>query len=209
MLSTLFGLKSAQSVADRVSSVLSRVSGHGARVGFEFPEMGRRRLEVGVSERLYFSVRSVAVTGCDHILQYAFADDRGNVALSTLTRAPSPLAMVMGSPPEDLAAPPLEPEDFRRLMEQVCGGASLVAFHRVLQGGLLPKSAAEQAASMDCAWRRFQRVARARGIELDPHASLTLGDCLTHAGLSAPDSEDAAVRALAIRSLWRWMDAVE
>jgi hypothetical protein len=169
----------------------------------------KKRPYVSEGGQLFFAVRSVAVTGRDHILQYAFADERGNVALSTFTRAPSPLAMVSGCPPEDLAAPPLEPEAFRELMHRVCHGATLVAYHRILQGGLLPDGAVRAAAGVECAWRRFQGVARARGVVFTPGAPLTLGDCLAHAGLAPLESDDAALRALAIRALWRWMDGVE
>jgi len=205
MFASLFGRSPAAPPASRMAFVLGRRESDQASIDM----VRKRRPYVSEGGRLFFAVRSVAVTGRDHILQYAFADERGNVALSTFTRAPSPLAMVAGCPPEDLAAPPLEPEAFKELMHRVCHGAALVAYHRILQGGLLPDAAVRAAAGVECAWRRFQGVARARGVALTRGAPLTLGDCLAHAGLAPLESDDAALRALAIRALWRWMDGVE
>jgi hypothetical protein len=168
------------------------------------PNWGSRQLSA--SEHLYFAVRSVGGDGVGHVLQYAFADDRGNVILTAFARSVSPVAMLAPPLPEDLGVEPLDPEAFEYLMTRICGGATLVAYHRVLQGGLLPYSAVSTAAGMECAWRRFQQVARRRGVRLSRGETLTLGDCMEKAGLPPLDSEDAAVRALAIRALWRWME---
>ncbi|MEI9964988.1 MAG: hypothetical protein WDM92_10030 [Caulobacteraceae bacterium] len=84
-----------------------------------------------------------------------------------------------------------------------------MGFGRVLQTGLLPVEAVQGAMSVDCAWRRFLRVSRARHMAFDRDQPWNLSDALVMAGLPAPDSEDAAMRALAIRDLWRWMDRVE
>lgn len=168
------------------------------------PHWGARQLSA--SEHLHFAVRSIGGDGRGHVLQYAFADDRGNVILTAFARGASPVAMPAAFPPEDLGVEPLDPEAFEYLMSRICGGATLVAYHRVLQGGLLPYSAVSTAASVECAWRRFQQVARRRGVRLSRGEPLTLGDCLEKAGLPPLESEDAAVRALAIRALWRWME---
>jgi hypothetical protein len=162
--------------------------------------------QVSASEHLYFAVRSLGSDGAHHILQYAFVDDRGTVVLSACARSTSPVAMLAPPLPEDLAVQPLDPEAFEYLMTRLCGGATLVAYHRVLQGGLLPYEAVASAASVECAWRRFQQVARRRGIRLSRGEPLALNDCLEKAGLPVPDSEDAAMRALSIRALWRWME---
>lgn len=169
----------------------------------------RRRPRTAMSERLYFAVRSVAATAREHVLQYAFADDRGNVVASAFARSPSPVALVLSAPAHDVAVEPLETEALDELVARTCRGATLVAYHRVLQGGLLPPAALASAAGVDCAWRRFQQVARARGLRLERGEPLSLADCLAHAGLPTPQTEDAALRALAVRALWRWMDEVE
>lgn len=165
--------------------------------------------QLSASEHLYFSIRSISADGHSHVLQYAFVDDRGTVVLSAMARSASPVTMIAGQPAEDLSMEPLDPEAFEYLMSRICGGATLVAFHRVLQGGLLPYVAVAGASSVECAWRRFQTVARRRGIRLSRGEPLNLGDCLEKAGLPPLTSEDAAMRALAIRALWRWMDEAE
>lgn len=165
--------------------------------------------QLSASEHLYFAIRSISADGHSHVLQYAFVDDRGTVVLSAMARSASPVTMIASQPAEDLSMEPLDPEAFEYLMSRLCGGATLVAFHRVLQGGLLPYVAVASASGVECAWRRFQAVARRRGIRLSRGEPLTLGDCLEKAGLAPLASEDAAMRALAIRALWRWMDEAE
>jgi hypothetical protein len=159
-------------------------------------------------DRLYFSVRSFGFNGPRHILQYAFVDDRGNVVLSSFGEAerPGPVGPQLV---EDMPVEPFDGDTLDYLAGRICGGAHLVAFGRVLQAGLLPAGAVAQAGSVDCAWRRFLRVSRQRRIAFDRHQSLTLGDALELAGLPPLTSPDAAMRALAIRDLWMWMDAVE
>ncbi|WP_333585688.1 hypothetical protein [Phenylobacterium sp.] len=149
----------------------------------------------------------MGVQGRDHILQYAFADDRGNVVMSALTRSEAPAAIMFGASPDDLAASPLPAEAFEPMAQAVCHGATLVAFQRVLQGGLLPASGLAAAAGVECAWRRFARLARDKGLPAPSDGVLTLHDCLALANLPVPASEDAALRALAIRDLWLWMEA--
>ena len=169
------------------------------------PQPDRQR---AADDRLYFSVRSFGFNGARHILQYAFVDDRGNVVLSSFghtdraqSRAPD-LA-------EEMPVEPFDAQTLDYLTGRVCEGSHLVAFGRVLQAGLLPGAAASHAGSVDCAWRRFLKVSRQRNIAFDRHQPLTLGDALDLAGLAPLTSPDAAMRALAIRDLWMWMDAVE
>ncbi|MDO8411681.1 MAG: hypothetical protein Q7S93_16635 [Phenylobacterium sp.] len=128
--------------------------------------------------------------------------------MSAFVRSQAPAAIMFGTRAEDLAMEPLDAEAFDHIAARLCGGATLVAYQRVLQGGLLPYGAVRSAAGVECAWRRFQQTARRIGLEVSAREPLTLNDCLTHAGLPALESEDAALRALAIRSLWRWMDEV-
>jgi len=167
-----------------------------------------QRCVSAASDHLYFAVRSLGVQGRDHVLQYAFADDRGNVVMSAFVRSQAPAAIMFGTRAEDLAMEPLDAEAFDPIAARLCGGATLVGYQRVLQGGLLPYGAVRSAAGVECAWRRFQQTARRIGLEVSAHAPLTLNDCLAYAGLPVLQSEDAALRALAIRSLWRWMDEV-
>jgi len=166
----------------------------------------RPQRQLSASEHLYFAIRSVAADGRQHVMQYAVADDRGNVVLSAFARAPIPVRIIAGGPAEDLSVEPLDEAALGGLMTSLCGGATLVAFHRVLQAGLLPVGARGAASAVECAWRRFHRVARRRGLHLSRGEPLGLADCLARAGLPPLVSEDAALRALAIGALWRWMD---
>jgi len=165
--------------------------------------------QVSASDHLYFAARSVAADVRQHVLQYAFVDDRGNVALCAFVRSRLPAVTFAGCPGEDLLVEPLEEAVFAALAMKLCRGATLVSFHRVLQAGLLPMGASELASGSECAWRRFQAVARGRGIPLSRHEPLALNDCLQKLGMDPLETEDAAVRALAIRSLWRKLDSVE
>lgn len=181
------------------------------RVKFPTIPFGRRRPRVNDfgADRIYFAVRSLGVRGRDHILQYAFADDRGNVVMSALTRSEAPAAIMLGASADDLPMSPLPAEAFEPMAQAVCHGATLVAFQRVLQGGLLPQAGLAAAAGMECAWRRFCRLARRQGWQAPSDGVLTLRDCLELAGLPVPVSEDAALRALAIRDLWLWLETME
>jgi hypothetical protein len=169
----------------------------------------RPRAQRAADDRLYFAARSIAANGLRHILQYAFVDDRGNVVMSLIAEAPSPVAMAPHEPPDPLAVDPVDPVTLDCMLSGVCAGASLVAFGRVLQIGLLPPAALAGAAQVDCAWRRYMQLVRKRRAAFDRHQPVTLSDALAFAGLKPPESEDAAVRALAVRDLWMWMDAAE
>lgn len=110
---------------------------------------GRAPPHRATDDRLYFAVRSLGFSGPRHILQYAFADDRGNVVMSTLGRSEAPF----GAAPqlsEDLLVEPLDSEALDLLLSRVCGGANMVAFGRVLQAGVLPAPAVQAARSIDC-----------------------------------------------------------
>lgn len=209
MILSLLGRKPAAVPTARLHAVLDR--GHVARA--EAASFGRRRSlvrrEASATDHLYFAVRSVMADGRGHVLQYAFVDDRGHVALSATVRTESPVMLVGAPAAEDLAAEPMDLGAFVAMARKLCGGATLVAFHRVLQTGLLPGGAIGGTAGAECAWRRFQAVARRRGMCLSRWEPLTLNDCLEKAGLAPIRSEDAALRALAIRDLWRWMDEVD
>ena len=167
-----------------------------------------RRPDKVDGERLYINVRSLGVSGRGHVLQYAFVDDRANVVMSAFVQSSAPSALLLGAPTADLALEPMDEPRFAEIAAKLCVGATLVAYHRVLQGGLLPPAAAHSAASMDCAWRRFQKTARHMGLDLPARTPITLPDALALAGLPMLETEDAALRALSIRSLWRWMDEV-
>ena len=165
--------------------------------------------QVSASDHLYFAARLVAADGRQQVMQYAFVDDRGNVAFSAFVRSTSPVTMYGGAAGEDLLVEPISDALFSQLAIRLCAGATLVGFHRVLQAGMLPDQAVAGAAGSECAWRRFQAVARQRGIGLSRREPLTLNDCLEKLGLAPLESEDAALRALAIRALWRKLDGVE
>jgi len=203
------GFGSGKPSVERIAFALGRTSSLARTPRAAGLRFAGRRPRTAMSERLYFAVRSVAATAREHVLQYAFADDRGDVVASAFARSPSPVALVLSAPAHDVAVEPLETEALDELVARTCRGATLVAYHRVLQGGLLPPAALASAAGVDCAWRRFQQVARARGLRLERGEPLSLADCLAHAGLPPPRTEDAGPRALAVRALWRWMDEVE
>lgn len=170
--------------------------------------LGRRRRQRAASEHLYFDVRALAGAGGRPLLQYGFADDRGNIVLSVFGAAGARFDGPLADPPEDLAAEPMDPDWLAQLVGSVCRGASLVAFHRVLKSGLLPPGAAEAADSVECAWRRYLRLARRRG-QFRRDQPVTLDDALEAIGVGAVGAPDAALRALGVRELWAWMDRVE
>lgn len=101
---------------------------------------GRRRYrpDIAGSDRLFFNVRSFGSLGRDHVLQYAFVDDHGNVMLSAFVRAAAPGALLLGAWPGDLATGPLDEARFDDVAAMLCPGATLVAYQRVLQGASAP-----------------------------------------------------------------------
>jgi len=159
-------------------------------------------------QHIYFSARSLSANGLRHVLQYAFVDDHGNVVLSAFGSAPSPVRETPPEPTEPMPVEPLDTCTLDYLLSRVCNGANLVTFGRVLQAGLLPPNSLRSADTVDCAWRRFLKLTRRRGA-FDRHESLALSDALAAARLKPLESDDAVMRALAIRRLWAWMDAIE
>ena len=193
--------------AARVSWALQRPHTEGPPPSPPFRLFNQRR-QKSASEHIYFDVRTVVAAGGRHLLQYGFVDDRGNIVLSVVgeTKAPFPAPEIV--PPEDLAAEPMDEAWLALLIRMLCRGASLVTFHKVLKSGLLPPGVAEEAHSVECAWRRYVRLARRRG-QFDRSQPVTLDDALVRAGLEPVGVADASRRALGIRELWSWMDRVE
>lgn len=207
-----FKQKASLASAERVGDIVDILSNGGVIRGTQIPAhvfAPKIDHQVSASEHIYFAVRSVAADGRQHVMQYAFVDDRGNVALSAFVRSSCATALYGGMCSEDLSVEPMEEAAFRALAAKLCRGATLVAFHRVLQTGLLPDGSLAAAAGAECAWRRFQTVARRNGIGLSRREPLALNDCLQKLGLPALESEDAAIRALAIRKLWRKLDSID
>jgi len=193
--------------AERLAWALERSHPRGPKAARGAFRMFTPRRQKAASEHLYFSVRPMAAAGGRQLLQYAFVDDRGNVVLSVCGEAAAPYHGPDLTPPEDLAAAPMDPEWLAILIGRICQGASLVTFHKVLQGGLLPPGAIDRAESIECAWRRYVRLARGRGC-FDRAEPVTLDDALEAVGLDAVGAPDAALRALGIRELWTRMDSL-
>jgi len=160
-------------------------------------------------DHLFFNVRSFASDERSHTLQFGFVDRHANVVLSVFAKAPSPIGPMSDSEPPALAAEPLEPDALDRLLAPLCRGATLVGFHRVLEGGLLPSAAAEAAGSIRCVWRRLQHAAKAHRLCSTQDRPMTLDEGLALAGLPPLQTQDAAMRALAVRDLWVWLDGLE
>ena len=208
----IFRRKSTKSPAQKIEDIIDILERGGVIRGTQIPaqmKVPKVGHQVSASDHLYFAVRSVAADGRQHVMQYAFVDDRGNVALSAFVRSASPAALFGGSAAEDVLVDPMEESEFAALAMRLCRGATLVAFHRVLQSGLLPPDAVRSAAGVECVWRRFQAVARRKGIRLSRHEPLALNDCLQKLGMPLLQTDDAAMRALAIRNLWRRLDTIE
>jgi hypothetical protein len=193
--------------AERVSWALERPHIVGPKPAPPFRLFPPRR-QKAATEHIYFDVRTMVASGGRHLLQYGFVDDRGNIVLSVVgeTRAPFPPPEVV--PPDDLAAEPMDEAWLGLLIRMLCRGASLVTFHKVLKSGLLPPGVVQEVGSVECAWRRYVRLARRRG-QFDRNQPVTLDDALEVAGIGAVGAADASLRALGIRELWSWMDRVE
>ncbi len=207
-----FKQKASLASAETVVDIIDILERGGSVRGSQLPPqifMPKAEHQVSASDHIYFAVRSVAADSRQHVLQYAFVDDRGNVVLSAFVRSSGATALYGGVCSEDLSVDPMEEAAFTGLAMNLCRGATLVAFHRVLQGGLLPQGSLAAASGAECAWRRFQAVARRKGIGLSRREPLALNDCLEKLGMAPLESEDAALRALAIRRLWRRLDDLE
>jgi len=155
---------------------------------------------------LFFNVRSFAYGSGSHTLQLGFVDADANVVFSAFATWPS--NTVIDSPPSvpRLPVEPLDPDSTSRMLQSVCRGAALVGFHRVLQGGLLPPNAVRSAHSLNCVWRRVQEAAKTHRFCRGSERPITLNAALRLAGLKPIDSEDAVIRALAVRELWLWLE---
>ena len=142
--------------------------------------------------RLFFSVRPLPDGQLAPRMQYAFVDEHGDVLVNSVTGAREPAAVA--------------PWNLEARLEAICAGAELVAHHRVLQAGLLPRACMEGAVRVDCAARAFERFARRRGLHPEPGELLRLDQCLSLIGLPPVEGEDAVMQALSIRLLWRWIE---
>ena len=155
---------------------------------------------------LFFNVRSFACSAGVHTLQFGFVDAQANVVFSAFADWPTKAAAEGPAPPPRLSVAPLDAETARRMLDAVCRRADLVGFHRVLQGGLLPLGAVRSAASLTCVWRRVQDAAKSHRLCRSGERPITLNAALRLAGLGPLESDDAVVRALAVRELWLWLD---
>ncbi len=173
---------------------------------------GRRPGEAR-TDRFFLHVRSVSADGFAHLFQFALVDDFGNVAVSVFVRGRSAVddhgARQGGA--DDGPPPPIPAITWDQLGEALkpCRNAWVIAFGRVLHGSFLPEAVREEIASLDCARARFIKVARRRGIHVGPGDLSDLNDARRLIGLPPVRSPDAALRAMGLRELWRWMDAVE
>ena len=156
--------------------------------------------------RLYFAVRSLALEADAHLLEYGFADESGAVTLEITARSPSPVAAMLQVRSVGSCSA-MSAEALDRLAAPLCRGRRLVAFHRVLQAGLLPPASTQAAAGFDCAWRRYREGARRRGLTGAAAGALDLAECLAIAGLAPLAGDSAGARAQAVRALWLWLDA--
>lgn len=173
---------------------------------------GNRRPGEARTDRFFLHVRSVSADSFAHLFQFALVDDFGNVAVSVFVRGRS---IVDDEPQDDTAdsgpPPPIPAITWDQLDEALapCKDAWIIAFGRVLHGSFLPEATRRHIATLDCARARFIKTARRRGIHVGPGDLADLNDARRAVGLPPVRSPDAALRALGLRELWRWMDAVE
>ncbi|HYD44140.1 MAG TPA: hypothetical protein VEA79_02615 [Phenylobacterium sp.] len=156
------------------------------------------------AERYFMHVRSVHADGARHLFQFALVDDEPNVIASVFASRASP---VIGGAPEAVAPDP--PTVLWERLDDLlspCHGAHLVVFGQALQGSLLPYGLRQDVGRMECARERFMKAARRRGLRVRPGDILDLNDARCLAGLPIIRSPDAALQALGLRELWRWMD---
>ena len=171
------------------------------------PEQATRRRPPDLdADRGYLHIRSVAADGAWHLMQYAVVDDSASVLLSAFVRAASPVGEPTQRAREAMAAAhALDAEGLAAAM-RLCRGLRLTAFGAGLNRGLLPPAVAASLAGMDCARERFLEVARHRRLRLAPGDPMDANEARRLVGLPPERSEDAALRALALRGLCRWMD---
>ncbi|HWA59925.1 MAG TPA: hypothetical protein VG939_01050 [Caulobacteraceae bacterium] len=152
---------------------------------------------------LFLHVRSVFADGRSHLMQFAAVDAAGSVVVSVFARAASAVAQG-GSPIDAEAIQALDWEDLAAALKPL-EGAVVTAFGRKLQGGLLPPEIRDRA-SILCARERFLNLALRRGLDVDALDAADLNAARRLIGLPPVRSPDAALRALGLRELWRWMD---
>jgi hypothetical protein len=176
------------------------------RPGRPLADEARRRPREPQPDRAWLHIRSVAADGERHLLQYAVADDFGDVMLSAFVRVESPVGEANDETRAAVAAG--HALDWRGLESAlfVCAGLKLTAFGAALAWGLLPTRAAERFAALDCARERFLHLARRQRLRLPPGEPVEANDARALVGLPPERSADAAHKALALRSLCRWMD---
>ena len=169
-------------------------------------EPARLRPLQSQADRAWLHIRSVAADGERHLLQYALADDFGDVMLSVFVRVDS----AVGEPTESArsavaAGHALDWAGLEKALV-VCAGMKVTAFGAGLAWGLLPTRAAERLAGLDCARERFIRLARGQRLRLPAGEPAEANDARALVGLPRERNADAALKALALRGLCRWMD---
>ncbi|MBS0410090.1 MAG: hypothetical protein JSR86_09255 [Proteobacteria bacterium] len=156
-------------------------------------------------DHAYLCIRSVAADGQRHLMQYAVADDLGSVLLSAFVRTDSPVGYPDAAARAAVeAGHALDSQGLAAAM-RLCRGLRLTAFGAGLSRGLLPPEVSAGLAGLDCARERFLKVARRQGLRLAPGEPADLNEARRLVGLPPERSEDAALRALALGGLCRWM----
>ncbi len=161
------------------------------------------------ADRGYLHIRSVAADGTWHLMQYGLVDDAGNVLLSAFARVASPIGEPTPAARAAMAAAHALDADGLAAAMRLCRGLRLTAFGAGLSLGLLPAGVAANLAGLDCARARFVAVARRRGQRLAPGDPADANEARRLVGLPPERSEDAALRALALRGLCLWMEGRE
>ena len=163
-----------------------------------------RRPSESRPNQMFLHVRSVGADGFAHLFQFAIVNADGDVVVSVFARARSPIRAGGTSCP---GLPSVWWDQLEEALKPSAGGC-LVSFGHTLHGDFLPLGTREGLASLDCARTRFHRIARRRGLQIGPGDVVDLNDARRLVGLPPIRSPDAALQALGLRELWRWMDGV-
>jgi hypothetical protein len=163
-----------------------------------------RRPSESRPNQMFLHVRSVGADGFAHLFQFAIVNADGDVVVSVFARARSPIRASGTSCPD---LPSIWWDQLEEALKP-CHGGWLISFGRTLHGDFLPLGTREGVASLDCARARFHKVARRRGLKIGPGDVVDLNDARRLIGLPPVRSPDAALQALGLRELWRWMDGV-
>jgi hypothetical protein len=158
------------------------------------------------ANQAYLHVRSVAADGERHLMQYAVVDGAANVLISVFVRSLSPVGEATEAARAAVAGAHAVDEAGLAAAMRACRGLRLTAFHASLCRGLLPPAAAVELAGLESARDRFVVLARRRGLRLAPGEPEDANAARRLVGLPPERSEDAAMRALALRGLCLWMD---